>query len=231
MKIGGLQKTTLIDYPGKIACTVFTIGCNFRCPFCYSGELVLPSKIKNCPVLPENKLFDFLKERKGMLEGVVLCGGEPTIHNDLQNFAEKIKALGYSVKLDTNGSNPEMLKNLIEKKLIDYVAMDIKSSKEKYKTYSGIKIDLSKIEKSVNILKQGKIGYEFRTTLAPGLDRQDIKKIAAWIGPAQNYFLQEFNDKKEVIKPSIISLPILQKEEIENLIKKIKPKFKICQLR
>ena len=231
MKLGGLQKTTLIDYPGKIACTVFTIGCDFRCPFCYSGELVLPEKIKNRPILPEGNFFDFLKERKGLLEGIVLCGGEPTIHKDLPNFVKKIKELGYSVKLDTNGSNPEMLKKLIEEKLINYAAMDIKSSKEKYEVYSGMKIDLSEIEKSVDTLEQGKIDYEFRTTLAPGVNEGDIKKIADWIGPAKKYFLQEFNNKKEIIEPGIISLPTLQREEIEELIKKIKSKFEICQLR
>ena len=231
MQIGGLQKTTLIDYPGKIACTVFIIGCNFRCPFCYSGELVLPEKTKNCPILPEDKFFDFLKERKGLLEGVVLCGGEPTLYKDLPNFIKRIKELGYPAKLDTNGSNPEMLKKLIEERLINYAAMDIKSSKEKYEAYSGIKMDLSIIEKSVDILKQGRIDYEFRTTLAPGIDKEDIKKIAEWIGPAKKYFLQEFNNKKEIIEPGIISLPILQEEEIKGLIKRIKSKFEICQLR
>jgi len=126
MIIGGLQKTTLIDYPGKLACTVFLAVCNFRCPWCYSSELVLPEKIMKQTRIEEKYLFDFLRERKGLLEGVVICGGEPTVNKDLPKFIEKIKNLGYFVKLDTNGSNPEMLKNLVGVKLIDYAAMDIK---------------------------------------------------------------------------------------------------------
>ncbi|MDP2864048.1 MAG: anaerobic ribonucleoside-triphosphate reductase activating protein, partial [bacterium] len=118
MKIGGLQKLTLIDFPGRLAATVFLVGCNFRCPFCYSSELVLPEKIKKQPRISEKELFDFLKERKGLLEAVTICGGEPCINKDLPQFCEKIKKLGYLVKLDTNGSNPRMLKNLIDKKLI-----------------------------------------------------------------------------------------------------------------
>jgi pyruvate formate lyase activating enzyme len=134
MVISGLQKTTLIDYPGKIACIVFLAGCNFRCPWCYSSELVLPLKIAKQPRTSEQEFFNFLRGRQGLLEGVVICGGEPTINKDLDKFIEKIKVLGYAVKLDTNGSNPEMLKNLVDLRLIDYVAMDIKTTKEKYGT-------------------------------------------------------------------------------------------------
>ena len=127
MQIGGLQKLTLIDYPGKVACTVFCVGCNFRCPWCYNPELVLPEKIKKQPIILEENFFKFLKSRKGLIEGVVISGGEPTIHKDLPKFCKKIKVLGYLIKLDTNGSNPEVLKKLIKNKLIDYVAMDIKA--------------------------------------------------------------------------------------------------------
>jgi pyruvate formate lyase activating enzyme len=231
MLIGGLQKTTLIDYPGKIACTVFTIGCNFRCPFCYATELVLPEKIKNQPRISEKDFFEFLKGKQGLLEGVCICGGEPTIHQDLPQFCQKIKKLNYSVKLDTNGSNPEMLKKLIDEGLIDYVAMDIKSSKEKYEVYTGIKINLSQIENSINLLKQGGVGYEFRTTLAPGMERKDIVKIAEWIGPAKGYFLQEFNKQKEIIEPGILSLPLIGESEIKEAIEEISSNFEICQLR
>jgi len=168
MKIGGLQKLTLIDYPGHLAATVFLIGCNFRCGFCYSSELVLPEKIKNQPVFPEKDFFSFLKQRKGLLEGVVICGGEPTINNDLPSFIKQIKKLGFLVKLDTNGSNPKMLKSLIDKKLLDYVAMDIKAPKEKYSQIAGISGVLKtniikKVEKSIHILKESGINYEFRT--------------------------------------------------------------------
>ena len=231
IEIGGLQKLTLIDYPGKIACTVFLIGCNFRCPFCYSLEFVLPEKIKKQPKIPEKDFFNFLKERKGLLEAVVLCGGEPTIYKDLPEFCKKIKELGYLVKLDTNGSNPEMLKGLIDKKLIDYAAMDIKAPKKKYDFYAGKKVNISKIENSIKILKQGKIDYEFRTTIAPGLSREDVIKIANWIGLAKKYFLQEFSKQKEVIDQSILSLPILKKQVLEKIIEKIKSNFEICKLR
>jgi len=231
MLIGGLQKVTLIDYPGKIAATVFTIGCNFRCPFCYSSELVLPEKIKNQPKISEADFFNFLRERKELLEGIVICGGEPTIHKDLPQFCKKIKKLDYLLKLDTNGSSPEMLKKLIDEKLLDCIAMDIKAPREKYELYSGTKTDLSKIEDSINFLRQGRVNYEFRTTVAPGLKKKDIEKIADWIKPAKRYFLQEFNRQKEVIKPDILNLPILEREQIKDIIKEIKPKFEVCQLR
>ena len=132
MIIGGLQKTTLIDYPGKISCVVFLAVCNFRCPWCYSGELVLPIKIAQQPRISEKEFFDFLRSRKGLLEGVVICGGEPTVNKDLPQFVEKIKGMGYFVKLDTNGSNPKMLKDLVGRGLVDYVAMDIKAQPERF---------------------------------------------------------------------------------------------------
>src|SRR3989339_39398 len=125
MIIAGLQKTTLIDYPGKVACTVFLAGCNFRCPWCYSPELVLSEEIRKLSKISRKDFFKFLKSRKGLLDGVVICGGEPTINKDLPDFIKQIKKLGYLVKLDTNGSNPEILKKLIKQKLIDYVAMDV----------------------------------------------------------------------------------------------------------
>jgi pyruvate formate lyase activating enzyme len=134
IQIGGLQKATLIDYPGRLAATVFLIGCNFRCPFCYSSELVLLEKIKKQPKISLKYFFSFLKEKKGLLDGIVVCGGEPCLNKDLLAFIQKIKKLGYLVKLDTNGSNPKMLKNLIDKKLIDYVAMDIKAPLESQKS-------------------------------------------------------------------------------------------------
>ena len=232
MEIGGLQKTTLIDYPGKVACTVFLIGCNFRCPFCYSSELVLPEKIELQPRVSEEDFFNFLKERKGLLEGVTICGGEPCVNKDLPTFCGKIKKLGYWVKLDTNGSNPAMLKGLIEKNLIDYVAMDIKAPIEKYGFYSGEKADIGDIQESIKILKEGKCDYEFRTTVAPGLKKEDILKIADWIGGKNiKYFLQEFNSQKEILNPEILSLPLLEKEEIEKIVKEIESGFQNCQLR
>jgi len=231
IKIGGLQKLTLIDYPGRLAATVFIIGCNFRCPFCYSPELVLPEKIKNQPKISEKDFFDFLKERKGLLEGVVICGGEPTIHLELPDFSQKIKNLGYLVKLDTNGSNPEMLKKLIDKKIIDYVVMDIKAPREKYSKAAGVKVDIRKIEESLNILKKGKVGYEFRTTVVPTiLEKKDILKIAQWIGPAQKYYLQNFRPEK-TLDPKFEKIKPYPQEYLLEIQKAVSPFFEVCQVR
>lgn len=250
MEIGGLQKTTLIDYPGKIACTVFTVGCNFRCPFCYSSELVLPEKTKFQPRISEESFFAFLEERRGLLEGVVLCGGEPTIHPDLPSFAERIKKMDYLVKLDTNGSNPDKLEELINDKLIDYVAMDIKApldfgfqspilnfqtnppSKNNYEEMTGGMADLENIRKSISILQQGKIGYEFRTTVSPGLKKEDILKMADYIrNENASYFLQEFKGNKDVIDPRILNLPTLKEKDLKKIANEIKHGFKDCQVR
>jgi len=231
MEIGGLQKLTLIDYPGKLACTAFLINCNFRCPFCYASELVLPEKIKNQPRIPEKDFFNFLKERKGLLEGAVICGGEPCINKELPQFLKKIKKLKYSVKLDTNGSNPEMLKTLISKKLIDYAAMDIKAPQEKYEKVAGKKINIKNIEKSIKILKEGKVDYEFRTTLAPNLlKKEDILKIARWISGAPNYYLQNFRPEK-TINPRFEKIKPYPQEYLLEIQKAISPFFDICQIR
>ena len=192
MKIGGLQKTTLIDYPGKVACTVFLIGCNFRCPWCYSPELVLPEKIKNQPRISEKEFFEFLESRQGLLDGCVLCGGEPTIHKNLPDFIKKIKKLGYSVKLDTNGSNPALLKKLIDKKLIDYVAMDIKCPLEDYPRVSFYK-KLENIKRSIDFIMNSGIDYEFRTTVLPALhNAESFEKMGAMINNSSKYFIQNF---------------------------------------
>ena len=231
MKIGGLQKTTLIDYPGRVAATVFLIGCDFRCPWCYSSELVLPEKIKKQPRISEKEFFKFLKERKGLLEGITICGGEPTVNKDLPDFIKKIKKLGYLVKLDTNGSNPKMLKDLIDKRLIDYVAMDIKLPKERYKEVLGKRINVKDIEKSIKILKEGKVDCEFRTTVVPTiLTKEDILEIAKWIRGAKKYYLQNFRSEK-TIDPKFEKIKPYPQEYLLEIQKTIAPFFKICQLR
>jgi len=231
IEIGGLQKLTLIDYPGRLAATVFIIGCDFRCPFCYSPELVLPEKIKNQPRISEKDFFDFLKKRKGLLEGVVICGGEPTIHQKLPDFCEKIKKLRYLVKLDTNGSNPRMLKKLINEKLIDYVAMDIKAPKAKYSEAAGVKVNIKKIEESIDILKKGKIDCEFRTTVVPTIHKkEDILKIAQWIRSAKKYYLQNFRPEK-TINPKFEKIKPYPQEYLLEIQKAISPFFEICQVR
>jgi pyruvate formate lyase activating enzyme len=231
MKIGGLQKTTLIDYPGKLACTVFTLGCNFRCDFCYSSELVLPEKIKNQPQVRQADFFNFLKEKKDLLEGVVICGGEPTIHKDLPSFIEKIKKMGFLVKLDTNGSNPEIMKKLIEKKLIDYVAMDIKAPKERYKEVANAEINPDKIENSINILKESNIDFEFRTTIVPSLlDKDDIVKMARWIGMGGKYYLQQFRAEK-TINPKFEKIKPYPYKYLLEIKKAASPFLDVCEIR
>jgi len=240
MIIAGLQKTTLIDYPGKIACVVFLAGCNFRCPWCYSSELVLPLKIVAQPRISEKEFLDFLRERKGLLEGVVICGGEPTINKELPQFIEKVKVLGYPVKLDTNGSNPKMLKDLVNTKLINYVAMDIKGPLGQYEKVIGEGITTEHIKESVEFLKQGKIDFEFRTTCVPGIhSKEDFLKIAKWIGgsgaplgshPNVKYYLQNFRAEK-TIDPEFEKIKPFPREFLEDIVKEISPYFKTCQLR
>ncbi len=240
MLIAGLQKTTLIDYPGKIACVVFLAGCNFRCPWCYSSELVLPLKIAKQPRISEKDFFDFLRERQGLLEGVVICGGEPTINKELLQFIEKIKNLKYLVKLDTNGSNPGTLKDLVDTKLVDYVAMDIKTTKEKYPVVFSEAKNIKDIEKSVEFLEThstssgqaGGLDFEFRTTCVPGIHaKEDFLEIAKWIGGSNiKYYLQNFRPEK-TIDPEFEKIQPFKTEFLDEVVKEISPFFKICILR
>ena len=203
MKFSGFQKLTLLDYPEKTACTLFTAGCNFRCPFCHNAALV--THIDNTNFFTEEYVLEYLKKRKGIIDGVCITGGEPLMHNDLPEFIKKVKELGFLVKLDTNGSYPERLASLIESGDVDYVAMDIKNSKEKYTTTADCNEELlQRVEKSVEILKTGKVNYEFRTTVVKEYhDVDDIKKIAEWIAPAEKYFLQNFIDSGDIIEKGL----------------------------
>ncbi|MDD4358492.1 MAG: anaerobic ribonucleoside-triphosphate reductase activating protein [Candidatus Pacebacteria bacterium] len=230
MKIGGLQKTTLIDYPGEIACIVFLIGCNFRCPFCYSKELV--EEDPNGLFLDEEDFFSFLKKRKGQLDACVICGGEPTLNKEIFDFCKRIKSLDYKVKLDTNGSNPEVLKKLIKENLIDYVAMDVKAPFSKYDKATGAKVDVFKIKESINIIKDSGVDYEFRTTIVPQIHTlNDLKKIALEISPAKRYFIQNFRNDKDLIDPDFKSVIPFNEFEIQKVINEIKQYFEICYLR
>jgi len=197
MNIQGLQKMTLLDYPGRVACTVFLGGCDFRCPFCHNFELVagpLPAAVD------EEELFAFLKKRQGLLDGVAITGGEPCLRKDLPEFIERIRALGYPVKLDTNGNHPDMLARLLDAGLVDYVAMDIKNSPLKYARTVGLRsIDLQAISESIALLMRGSIECEFRTTVVHELhDDGDFEEIGRWIEGAKRYFLQPFADRDTV---------------------------------
>ncbi len=234
MIIAGLQKTTLIDYPEKIACTVFLAGCNFRCPWCYSSELVLPAKIVKQPKIEEKEFFDFLRSRQGQLDGVVICGGEPTINKDLPQFIQKIKNLGYSVKLDTNGSNPGMVKDLVDTKLLDYVAMDIKTTPGSpvYQDLMTEGATIDKIKESVEFLKHGNVNWEFRTTVVDTVhNKKDFLEIAKWIGGENvKYYLQAFVAQK-TIDPEFEKVTPPSKQFLEEIVKEISANFKICQVR
>ena len=218
MNLGGYQKLTLIDYPGKIATTVFTVGCSFRCPFCHNPELVLGKKLNGGKIL-EDEFFEFLKKRKGKLEGVCITGGEPTIQKDLIEFIQKIKKLGFKIKLDTNGTRPDVLKKLLDLKLLDFVAMDIKNQPRKYNQTTGTKGDIQRIKLSVDLIMNSKLPYEFRTTVVPGLHTQkDFEEIAKWIGGAKSYYLQEYREQvildlklKKKIKGKKIDLEKIEK--------------------
>lgn len=199
MKFYGLQKMTLLDFPGKVACTIFTGGCNFRCPFCHNAGLV--TKIDKSLSYDERDIIEFLKERKGRLDGVCLTGGEPLLWRETAAFLQRVKQLGYLVKLDTNGSYPDRLKEVIDSEAVDYVAMDIKNSKEKYAATVGLEeFDLAPIERSMGILMDSGVDYEFRTTVVHPLHEvEDIEKIGRWIKGAKRYFLQNFKDSGNLI--------------------------------
>jgi pyruvate formate lyase activating enzyme len=199
MILGGLQKTTLIDYPGKVAATVFTVGCSFRCPFCHNPELVLPGNGQR-GAIGEKVFFDFLKKRQNKLDGVCITGGEPTIQSDLIDFIEKIKKLGFLVKLDSNGSRPDVLKKIFDKKLVDFIAMDIKNSPANYERACGTKVDIERIKLSVELIRKAGIDYEFRTTVVPGIHQEkDFEIIGCWLKGSQNFVLQSFQDQGKIL--------------------------------
>lgn len=199
MRIHGFNKTTLLDYPEHVAATVFTGGCNLRCPFCHNRNLILNPERQ--PVILKSEVLGYLEKRQGILEGVCITGGEPTLQKDLAEFIREIKALGYPVKLDTNGFNPEVLWELLEDKLLDYVAMDVKASRENYGAAAGVRnIDLSRIEESVAMLKCCKISYEFRTTVVKGIHSiEEFERIGKWLEGSRAYFLQGFRESDNVL--------------------------------
>ncbi len=203
MVIQGLQKLTLLDYPGKVACTIFTAGCNFRCPFCHNASLVVDT-YKNEEIKLDD-IFAFLKKRMGVLDGVCVTGGEPLIQSDIETFLRRIKEMGYAVKLDTNGSFPDKLKRLVDEKLVDYVAMDIKHSQESYGKTIGIQdYDIRNIHRSVQYLLSDAVPYEFRTTVVLEFhQRSDFESIGRWIKGAQRYYLQQFVDSGDLIREGL----------------------------
>jgi len=229
MNIGGLQKFSMIDYPGKLTAIVFTLGCNFRCGYCHNPELVLPEKFN--PSLDEEELLKFFKTRIGKLDAISITGGEPTLHQDLPQFIKKIKSLGFLVKLDTNGTNPPMLKKIIDDKLVDYLAMDIKAPLEKYEEVINQKVDLENIRKSIKLIMDSGLDYEFRTTIVKSqLSVADLLKIGELIKGADIYYLQKFipskaNDEK-FLKEKTYS-----DEEFEEIKKDMLKYVQKCEIR
>jgi pyruvate formate lyase activating enzyme len=227
MKIKGLQKLTLLDYPGRLAATIFLGGCNMRCPFCHNASLVVRP---DATEITEEELFAFLESRRGKLSGVCVTGGEPTLNPELPSFISKIRALGYSVKLDTNGTNPDMLAALIDGGLVDYVAMDVKTSIENYGRVSGVpNIDTSKIERSIDLILRGTIPYEFRTTVVRELHTAaDFYSIGRRIEGARAYFLQSFKDSGDLIEDGFSSY---SEAEISSLLDIVKVYIPNAQIR
>ena len=225
MNIAGVQKVTLLDYPGKVACEIFTQGCNFECPFCQNSSLI---PITNTGEFSEEEIFEYLNLRKNILDGVVITGGEPTVQKDLKGFIKKIKDLGLLVKLDTNGGNPKVLQELIDEELVDYVAMDIKNIFNKYNITAGKKINLDNIKKSIEILKASKIDYEFRTTIIKEMHSlDDIISICKLVGNAK-YYLQNFEDSENVIDHSLHGF---SREELLFIDKYLKDVFPNVEIR
>ena len=226
MNIKGLQKTTLLDYPGYVAATVFIGGCNFRCPFCHNMNIVESCNAEDNngrDEISEEELFLFLQKRRGILDGVCITGGEPTLYKELPEFIGKIKNLGYTIKLDTNGTNPDMLKNLVKERLIDYVAMDIKASYVKYMEVAGINDGIKlidKVKKSVEYLKSGVIKHEFRTTIVEQYhDEEEIKKIGEILQGEDRYFLQSFKESEYVTDKTLTGA---DKETLEKYVELLK---------
>lgn len=221
MQIAGLQKLTLLDYPGHVACTVFTPGCNFRCPFCHNAPLVLPERL-GCDTT-EDEVLAFLKKRVGILDGVAVTGGEPLLHKDIGAFLEKVRALGYKIKLDTNGSFPDRLIELVRAGLVDRVAMDVKNAPALYGKTVGIEsFDLAPVERSKDFLLSGTVEYEFRTTVVKGLHTKECLIAAAqWIEGAKEYYLQQFKDSGDVI--ALEGLGAFDEKEMHALAEAVRP--------
>ena len=227
MQIHGFNKTTLLDFPGHLASTVFTGGCNMRCPYCQNADLVLNPMSQ--PLISEEVVFDHIKKRKGIIEGVCITGGEPTLQKDLEDFIKRLKELGVMVKLDSNGYRPEVLKRLMENGLLDYVAMDIKSSLDDYHTVAGVKLDTSLIKESIDLLKNGPIDYEFRTTVVKELhSKETFEKIGELLSGAKQYFLQGYIDSERVIERRFSSYT---KEELETFVAILKKTIKNVSIR
>lgn len=227
MNFNGFQKLTLLDYPGKVACTLFTAGCNLRCPFCHNASLV--THIDNANIYNKEEILSYLGKRQGILEGVCISGGEPLMQKEIEDFISEVKSLGYSVKLDTNGFYPDKLISLVEKGLIDYVAVDIKNSYSKYAKTTGIEnLDLAPLKRTVEFLLSGKVDFEFRTTIVDGLHTDaDILDIGKTIKGAPRYFLQNFVDSGDLIGEGLGAVPLENMKNMQKIAAQFVPNAEI----
>lgn len=227
--IKGIQKTSTIDYPDKICTVLFLPGCNFRCGFCQNPDLI--NNIDNLPTISEDEIFKILEERRNFIDGVCITGGEPLLHKDISGFIKKIKDKRVLVKLDTNGSNPEMLKQLIDKKLIDFIAMDIKSDKKNYQKAAGVPVDMRKIEKSIELIKNSKIDYEFRSTVVPLFFNEDIiLNIGKWLKGSKKFALQQFRPNI-TLDPEFKKINPYPPEKLMEFAKLLEPYFEAVEVR
>ncbi len=219
----------MVDYPGKICSVIFLSDCNFRCPYCHNPDIVLNNpKIKE---ISEKEVIEYMKKKEKWLDGICITGGEPSLHNDLPKFIKKIKKEGFLVKLDTNGSNPEMIKELLERKLIDFISMDIKSDLDNYEKIAKVKVDLKKIKESIKLIKNSKIDYEFRTTVLPELhNRADLKKIGEWLKGSKKYVIQNFRPGK-CLNPSYNEKSGFKKEDLKDFKLMLEPYFEKVEIR
>ena len=226
MKILGIQKLSLLDFPGKIACTVFLGGCNFRCPYCHNGSLAVGEGEE---VMGYEEFFAFLESRRGRLEGVCVSGGEPTIHRELPEFFGRIKDMGYAVKLDTNGTNPEMLASLINDGLVDYVAMDIKNSPERYEDSVVINAELiDRVRESASLLMEGRVDFEFRTTLMREMHgEEEMRAIGRWLLGDEKFFLQTYRDEGDLLVGGFTPHSEEEKKTLVNILREYIPNAKL----
>ncbi len=234
MQIAAIQKLTLLDFPGKTACTIFTPGCNFRCGYCHNPELVLPKKIAvtKKDLIPESAFFNFLEKRKGLLDGVCITGGEPMLQKDLPAFLKKIRKRGFLVKLDTNGSQPESLEKLLRARLLDFVALDVKASPKKYSRLVGVGKIAEKIKISKNLIQQSGVPYEFRTTLVREIhDREEFKEILEFVRGAEKFFLQNFEPKHGCLDPKFEKFHGFTKKELAKMCEEAKKFVRKCGVR
>ncbi len=227
MELAHLVPTSLLDYPDRVAAVLFTVGCSFRCPFCHNAELVLPEKARELRLLDQDEVLTFLAERKGFLDGLVITGGEPTLQPGLHEFLAEVKRLGFLVKLDTNGSLPDVLEDLLVRGLVDYVAMDVKAPLARYSDLAGVSVDLSAIERSTRLVRGRAPDYEFRTTVAPGLQGEDLKEIAALLAGSRRWFLQPFvvPEGKELLDPTCGRRPALGRSDLLRIWQEVSAGF------